>query len=46
MHREYGRVEDRRIGERWADRAVWTTVGLDVVGQGLRARASSCLPAV
>ena len=29
VHREYGRVEDRRIGERRAGRAVWTTVGLD-----------------
>jgi hypothetical protein len=31
MHREYGRVEDRRIGERRAGRAVWTTVGLDTL---------------
>ena len=30
-HREYGRVEDRRIGERRAGRAVWTTVGLDTL---------------
>ncbi len=29
VHREYGRVEDRRIGERRAGRAIWTTVGLD-----------------
>jgi hypothetical protein len=30
-HREYGRVEDRRIGERRAGRAVWTTVGIDTL---------------
>jgi len=30
-HREYGRVEDRKIGERRAGRAVWTTVGIDTL---------------
>jgi len=30
-YREYGRVEDRRIGERRAGRAIWTPVGLDTL---------------